>query len=91
LDELRRVLSIPDGVLTKWFDVKRKVLDQAVKEINELTDITVKYTPIKKGRSVEEIQFNIFPKNEIEKIKAQNMIERRLDPEKAKEDDEMPY
>lgn len=91
LAELRKLLAISDDTMPRWFDFRRFVIEQAVKEINDLTDIKTKYTPIKKGRSVEEVQFNIFPKSEIEKIKAQNMIENRLDPEKAKEEDEMPY
>lgn len=91
VNELRKLLGLPDDTMPRWVDFKRFVIEQAIKEINELTDISVTYKPIKKGRSVEEIHFNISPKSEIEKIKAQNMIERRLDPVKAKEDDEMPY
>lgn len=89
--ELRKLLGIPNETLSRWVDFKRRVIEQAIKEINELTDITVRYTPVKKGRSVDEIQFNIFPKSEKDKILAQNLIERRLDPEKAKEYDETPY
>jgi plasmid replication initiation protein len=91
VDELRKTLAIPDDTLARWVDFKRFVIEQAVKEINHLTDITVRYNPIKKGRSVFEVQFNIFPKSEKAKILAQNMIERRLNPEKAKEYDETPY
>lgn len=91
LEELRKILDLPEDKLIRWVDFKRFVIEQAIKEINDLTDITVRYTPHKKGRSVREIQFNIFSKNEVEKIMAQNMIERRLDPKKAKEYDEIPY
>lgn len=91
VDELRKLMSLPDNTLARWVDFKRFVIEQAVKEINELTDIIISYKAIKKGRSVDEVQFNIFPKSEKDKILAQNMIERRLDPKKAKDYDNIPY
>jgi plasmid replication initiation protein len=91
IEELRRLLCIPDNTLPRWVDFKRFVIEQAIKEINELTDISVRYSSIKKGRSVFEVKFNIYPKSETEKILTQNIIERRLNPEKAKEYNELPY
>ncbi|WP_369293530.1 hypothetical protein [Mesobacillus stamsii] len=91
MDELRKLLCISKDTLPRWVDFKRFVIEQAMKKTNELTDISVRYSPIKKGCSVFEVKFNIFPKSETEKIFAQNVIERRLDPAKAKEYTEIPY
>ena len=43
-------------------DFNKHVLQKAVKEINELTDITVTTENIRKGKSVEFIKFNITKK-----------------------------
>ena len=42
---------------------KAKVLDLAMSEINEKTDMNVEYTQIKKGRVVTGFQFTIKAKN----------------------------
>ena len=43
-------------------DFRRKVLEIALKEINELTDLWVDLVPITKGRKVIKVQFDIRKK-----------------------------
>lgn len=89
--ELRKLLNLTDDVLPRWVDFKRFVIEQAIKEINALTDIQIKYDTIKKGRSVFEVVFHVKTKTETDKIMSQRLIERTLDKQKKAEYDEMPY
>ena len=43
-------------------NLKRRVLKNSLDEINEFTDVTVDYTPIKKGRSVVGFKFTVREK-----------------------------
>ena len=43
-------------------DFRRFVLEKAQSEINELTDITIEFDPIKTGRKVTSIKFIIEEK-----------------------------
>jgi plasmid replication initiation protein len=90
IDELRKVLGMSKNILPRWVDLKRFVIEQAIKEINELTDILVRYDTIKKGRSVFEVVFHISSKDEKSKVMAQWKIEKRLN-KKKKFDDSVPY
>lgn len=58
LEELREALSGKD-TYPDYVNFRRKVLDKAVAEINDKTNLTVKWEPIKKGRSVVTIKFLI--------------------------------
>ncbi|MEU2080260.1 hypothetical protein ABZ578_39875, partial [Streptomyces sp. NPDC013489] len=89
--ELRKVLNLDDDTLPRWVDFKRFVIEQAIKEINKLTDITITYDTIKKGRSVFEVVFNIKSKSETQKIISQRLIERTLDKKNKDNDDDTPY
>jgi hypothetical protein len=52
LEDLRRILGVPQGKLGRYQDFRRKVIDPAVTEVAALSDCHVKATPIKSGRSV---------------------------------------
>jgi len=56
-------------------DFKKRVLDPAIKQINEHTDITVKVEQHKKGRSVSGFSFKF-------KQKQQPKIEKPIDPKR---------
>lgn len=45
-----------------YVDFRKRVIDVAVSEINELTDITVEYVPVKTGRFITHINFTIAKK-----------------------------
>ena len=58
LDELKKRLMV-DGIKSyiRFPDFRRYVLEPAMEEINEYTDISVSYEPITKGRKVIKIKF----------------------------------
>jgi plasmid replication initiation protein len=47
--------------------LNQKILKPAIEEINELTDINVKFEPIKMGRAVDSIEFSFGFKNKLDK------------------------
>lgn len=60
LQELRSVLGIPAGSLEPYANFRMKVLDVAHKELT-MADISFDYTPLKTGRRVTGIRFDIKP------------------------------
>jgi plasmid replication initiation protein len=63
----------------EFYDFKRRVLEPAIKEINEYSDITVIHEYIKKERGFYDIEFIIKPKPTAEKIEAIINVERKID------------
>jgi len=63
LATLRERLGVGEGELTRIDNFKRKVLDFAIKQINEHTDITAEYEQHKKGRTISGFSFTFTPKN----------------------------
>lgn len=57
LDELRFILKCEN--YAKWQNMKQRVIEPSIIEINKLTDILIDYTPIKKGRSIIALEFTI--------------------------------
>lgn len=53
---------------TTYYDFKRYVLDRAIKEINQYTDLTISYTQEKTARKVTHIAFTIASKKNYEKL-----------------------
>lgn len=79
LDSVRRILnnsSSPDydkaveksaeKTYEKWYEFKRKVLDPSIEEINDKTELYVKYDSIKEGRGgkVKRLIFTVIKKDE---------------------------
>ena len=60
--ELRQRLGIYKAEYPRMTDFKRRVLDYAVKQINEHTDITASYTQYKRGRSISGFEFTFYIK-----------------------------
>lgn len=58
----RRQLGIADDEYAKMGDFKKRVLDLAVNEINEQTDIKVTYDQIKNGRTITAFKFTATKK-----------------------------
>ena len=64
LNDLKKYLAVNEVKSYERFpDFRRKVLDIALKEINEYTDIVVEYDTITKGRKVIKINFRIQTKD----------------------------
>ena len=83
LEDMRRLLDVPDGKLERWVDMKRYAIEKAIKEINLLTDVIVKYEPIKQGRAVHDVKFTITKKSQDQIFKAELQIDKRIDPNRA--------
>ena len=77
-----------DSKYDRYQDFRRFVLDKAINEINEYTDLNVSYEPIKQGRNYAYINFYILkkPKDAIIKIqgKINNYLNFGRDIERAK-------
>lgn len=58
LDDLRERLGVPKGKLKTYSDLRVYAIDIAVREVTELTDLTVRYEPIKKGRAVTAVRLS---------------------------------
>lgn len=59
LDELKRLLMVENvKSYVRFPDFRRKVLEKAQEEINALTDITVYFEPIKKGKKVVKLNLS---------------------------------
>lgn len=68
LSELKKILGISDGYKV-LADFKKRVLDTAVQQINEHSDIRVSYTQRKTGRTVTHLIFAIKPEPKPEQVK----------------------
>ena len=63
--ELREMLDAMAPSYDAFKDFNKHVLQKAIKEINDITDITVSTEFIRKGRSVNSIKFHIEDKKQI--------------------------
>lgn len=80
LDELKRKLMV-DTIKSygNYKDFRKKVLEVAQKEINELTDITIYFEPVTKGRKTVKVKFTMIAKLPIEKMIASNINDKLLE------------
>ena len=62
LEEFRAQLGIEENQYKLMSDFKKRVLDLAINDINEKTDIKVTYQQHKKGRSISGFSFNFKQK-----------------------------
>lgn len=68
LDDLRFRLGLLDSEYKTMGNFKMRVLDLAVKQINEHTNIKVEYTQKKRGRIIESFEFTFTEKAKKEKL-----------------------
>jgi len=79
LEELKKMLSAEKYEMYKDFRVK--VIDIAVREINDFSDISITYKVEKNGKKVDKIRFKIKSKKDImERMETYKKIEHRLNP-----------
>lgn len=67
LDELKNILGLL-GKYRRWSEFNRNVIKPAVENINNFSDITVKYTTEKNRRSISGVVFNIKIKHYDQKV-----------------------
>ena len=68
IDNLRKKLGVKPEQYNAMNNFKARVLDHAVKQINEHTDITVKYEQHKTGKSITALSFTFKKKQVLEHI-----------------------
>lgn len=88
VEELRRLTDTVDDY-KRFFHFDERVLKQPLEEINKNTHFNVQYTKIKKGRSIESIEFHIEKKNLTQDMNG-NYKKEQNDPQylKSKEEKE---
>lgn len=62
IDDLRTWLKVPEGTYPTWKNFRLRVLDPAIKQINDDplgAGFSVEYEPIRKGRFYDEIVFHL--------------------------------
>lgn len=81
LSKFRNQLGISDDEYKRMELFKRRVLDVAVSQVNELTDITVSYDQHKKGRTITGFSFSFKQKKERQKSEPKPKIisDKQLD------------
>ena len=77
LSEFRNRLGIGDSEYTAMNNFKSRVLEPAIKQINEHTDITASYEQHKRGRTISGFSFRFKQKQQAKKI------ESKRDPDTA--------
>jgi plasmid replication initiation protein len=75
LAEFRKKLGVLEAEYSRMYDFKRYVLDPAIKNVNEHTDITIKVEQHKTGRSITGFSFKF-------KQKQQPKNEKQIDPKR---------
>ena len=66
LDEFRKRLGVLDTEYIRTDNLKMRVIEQSIKQINEHTDITVSYEQHKKGRTITGLSFRFKQKKKTE-------------------------
>ena len=73
---LRAALGIPPEVYTDFAQLRRKVLDKAKSEIDQLAHFRVEWREIRQGRAVTEVEFRFDPKGPPEVIETVDELDR---------------
>lgn len=73
---LRAALGISPEVYTDFAQLRRKVLEKAKSEIDQLAHFRVEWREIRQGRTVAEIEFSFEPKNAPAQLATVDEIER---------------
>lgn len=84
---LRAALGISPDVYKDFAQLRRKVLEKAKAEIDQLAHFKVDWREIRQGRTVTEIEFRFEPKDAPAQIATVDEIERHSVGRKARRDD----
>ena len=63
LDDFRKLLGVPDGKLTEFFNLNAKCIQPALLEVNGLADYGVKLESLKRGKTVYAIKMHWWKKS----------------------------
>ena len=59
--ELKEYLNAPN--YSKFADFRIQIIERSLEEINEYSDIYVEFVPMRQGRSIQRLKFDIKIKN----------------------------
>jgi plasmid replication initiation protein len=79
LEEFRKKIGVLDDEYTRMGNFKDRVLHLAMAQVNEFTDITVKYEQHKKGRSIYGFSFSFKQKKNVNKPNLEARDQNTLD------------
>lgn len=79
LEEFRKKIGVLDDEYTRMGNFKDRVLHLAIAQVNEFTDITVKYEQHKKGRSIYGFSFSFKQKKNVNKPNLEARDQNTLD------------
>ena len=79
IDDLRFKLGIADNEYQSMSNFKSRVLEPAIKQINEFTDITASYEQQKRGRTITGFEFKFKLKNQPPKEKKPTRDQNTID------------
>lgn len=79
LGEFRKKIGVLDDEYTRMGNFKDRVLHLAMAQVNEFTDITVKYEQHKKGRSIYGFSFSFKQKKNVNKPNLEARDQNTLD------------
>ena len=79
INDLRFKLGIEDSEYKRMSDFKARVLEPAIKQINEFTDIKAEYAQHKSGRTITGIDFKFKLKNQPPKEKKISKDQNTID------------
>ena len=66
IEELRRCLNVPEGTYKDSTDnLKKRVINSSIKEINEKTAYKVEYENVKDGRKIVGFKFKLHLPSEL--------------------------
>lgn len=74
IEELRQKLGVEPEQYSTMSNLKAKVIDRAIKQINKHTDITVKYEQHKTGRKITDMSFKFKHKQAPKQIATDGFI-----------------
>lgn len=74
--ELREILGVPIGRLADWKSLRRRAIEPAIAEINQLAGFYAGFSPIKRGRSVVGIKLTWGLKDHPARIVAAKELDR---------------
>ncbi|MCM3759149.1 replication initiation protein [Sporosarcina aquimarina] len=88
VEDLRGKLGVGEKIYPRYANLKARVLAPAIAEVNEKTDLFIRFNEIKNGRSVERIEFIVqfAPEKEIKIPEPKKKLEQ---PKKAPENEEI--
>lgn len=85
IEELRNIFDIGKNEYPKYANLKQKVINISIKEINSNTDLHIDFEEIKTCRKVTSIKFYIHQNKAVNEIAATKTIEDPKESDKVKE------